>query len=456
MWKRGWWPLWVMVIAAGCGETAEEPPSAIERGPTGGKADEFDGCGEACNGPAPLGPEADDPMFAVSPMQQWLLIGDGLVDDQGALDVEVTVPPEVGEVVAWVGDRGTLLDADGPRRFGSVDVSRLSPGDYELVLAEAGAEVGFARHTFTRTHALYVSVSIDWDGPDPPDINLERQERLHERHPELVMSHLVGPYTFTAGLEREREAAITDWLRRMRDDHGDEIGLHIHPYCHFVETADVDCRLEPEFSAVGADRAGYTVFLTSYTETEMRRLLRRAKELFAENGLGVPTSFRAGAWAAQPHTLRALDAEGFTAEGSAVNWALLEEWEGNGPLFDFLRENWAPFDELSQPFHPAHDDHHASGVDNLRLLEIPDNGALVDYVRTDEMNDVLRANLGELDRPRVVSIGYHVDNFSESFFERMDGTLDFVDERLDATDGGPIVYVRMDELPRIAWNDFAR
>jgi hypothetical protein len=30
-----------------------------------------------------------------------------------------------------------------------------------------------------------------------------------------------------------------DWLKHQRDAFGDEIGVHIHPYCNFVDTTTV-------------------------------------------------------------------------------------------------------------------------------------------------------------------------------------------------------------------------
>ena len=443
----------LLLLCVGCGTDLQTAAGTTpEATALGGKADESRACGDRC-GTLPSAPEVDDERFVIGELDPWLLIGDGLTDDQGRIEVDVLPPPDVEEVVAWIDGESYRLRVDAELRRLEVDLTALGPGRYELLFAEPGAETAFARREIVRSYPLYVFVSIDWDGPDPPDANLERQERLHERHPDLLLTHLVGPYTFTAGLPAERVTAVTHWLERMREQHRDEIGLHIHPYCHFVRETAVDCRLEPVFYDVEAARAGYTVFLFSYTEDEMRQLLRRSKELFVEHGLGTPTSFRAGAWAAQAHTLRALDAEGFVADGSAVNWPLLEEWEGDGPLFGWLRDNWGSIDELSQPYHPTSDDALGAGEEPLNLLEIPDNGALVDYVRTDEMNAVLEANLGDgiLDRPRVVSIGYHVDNFSETFFQRMDGTLRFVDERLDVTNTGPVVYARMSELTAVSW-----
>ena len=153
---------------------------------------------------------------------------------------------------------------------------------------------------------------IAWDDPDHEDEVLRRQEWLHEMHPELKITHLVGPYTFT---EREvsenRRNELVSWLLAARDDHGDEIGLHIHPYCSFVEEAGVSCRHRPSLKYAGDDPTGYTVSCAAYTEEEFAQLLRRADEFFLERGLEKPTSFRAGGWTADLSVLRALAATGY-------------------------------------------------------------------------------------------------------------------------------------------------
>jgi hypothetical protein len=87
---------------------------------------------------------------------------------------------------------------------------------------------------------------------------------------------------------------------------------------------------------------------------------------------------------------------------------------------------------------------------HLPILEVPDNGALVDYVSSDEMVTMFRANYAPgraLHEPRQYSIGYHPVNFSESFFVRIDTALAEIDKHLAAHDKGPVIYVRMSDLP---------
>jgi hypothetical protein len=333
----------------------------------------------------------------------------------------------------------------------SVDVSVLAPGEHEVLLAADWAPVAFARIAFTRTHPYYTFVSTDWDTPNCNDASLDAQESLRALHPSLRLTHFVGPYTFTdPDLPPERVAELVAWIVEMRDSWDDEIGLHIHPYCSFVDTTSVPCRTTPTVLGPEPDESGYSVILASYAEDEMVELFGAADDLFSAHDLGKPTSFRAGAWTAGVQTLRALQTSGYVVDASAVAWQRLEEWQGL-PLYDWNSTHWAPIDETSQPYHPSTDDAVGTTPPQLTLLEVPDNGALVDYVRGVEMTDIFELNWpgGALPEPRVFTIGYHPVTFGDSFVTRMDVALAEVDEHLASEDAGPVVYATASELARV-------
>src|SRR5690606_23198209 len=183
------------------------------------------------------------------------------------------------------------------------------------------------------------------------------------------------------------------------------------------------------------DPTGYTVVLGAYTQAELDKIFAEATRIFEANGLGTPTSFRAGGWTATLDVMKALAANGHVADASGCNWARLEEWAGypGAQLYEWNQENWGPIDELSQPYYPNVDDLLADAAPHLPILEVPDNGALVDYVTSDEMIEMFRANYTPgtaLAEPRHYSIGYHPVNFSESYFVRIDTALAEIDRHL--------------------------
>ena len=399
----------------------------------------------------PAAPARNDGRYDVQGIGHWSLIGNDLTPGDDTLAVSIGAPAGTTLIGLWLDEEPVRVLALQNGVFQTaVDISALAPGVHEVLLAADWAPTAFARLTFTRSHPLYCFVSTDWDDANNGDSSLDAQETLHALHPSLRLTHFAGPYTFTdPSLPAERVELLAAWLRRMRDDFDDEIGLHIHPRCTFVDTTAVPCRSAPSVAS-DSDPSGYTVVLGSYTEPEMEDLLGAADDLFEAHDLGKPTSFRAGAWTAEIHTLRALQTMGYVVDASAVAWQRLEEWEGFA-LFDWNRDHWAPIGDTSQPYHPSTDDILEQTPPQLELLEVPDNGALVDYVTGNEMIDVFEANWpgGALPEPRVYSIGYHPPNFGETYFTRMDVALANVDQYLAADDAGPVVYATGSELARV-------
>jgi hypothetical protein len=407
-------------------------------------------------GDKPTAPDQNDPAFQVDRVRDWMLIGNELTPGQDTIEIEVVAPDDVDRVDAWLDDRaGVRLERGDDGVFRQVlDAADLAAGEHELLLAADGSDVAFARLIVRRSHPLYVVVSTDWDDSDNSDYSLGLQEALHTRYPELRLTHFVGPYTFTdPGVSEARRDALVAWVTGMRDTYDDEIGLHIHPYCNFVDTTDVTCRTEPSTVKADGDPTGYTVMVSAYTEDEFTRLLAAAGALFEEHGLGSPTSFRAGGWTADIGTMHALAASGFVADSSANNWARMEEWEGvqNGVLYQWNKEHWSRMNDTSQPYHPSEADVQAAGDPAVPVLEVPDNGILVDYVTGDEMIEIFDANFDgtPLEQPTAYSIGYHPPNFSADYQSRISIALNHIEQFLASRDAGPVVYATLSELTRV-------
>jgi hypothetical protein len=429
--RRAGWAIIVGLALFGCGE--ETPPvDVVELSPV---------------------PD-DDATFVVEPLKAWCLIGNELTPGDDALAINVQVDGMAELVDVWVGDAPAVrLDPVDGGFSGTIDIKDVGPGEIPVVLsADGGAP--FAELTFIRSHPLYVLVGTDWDQSDNSDESLRLQEALHDHSPELKLTHFVGPYTFTDPMmPPERVDLLVEWLVNMRDDHGDEIGVHIHPYCNFVNTTDVTCRHEPSVVYSAGDRSGYTVESAAYTEEEYTDLLLATDALFLAHGLGKPTSFRAGAWTADMSTLRALVNAGYTADSDAFNWARMEEWIGlgNGAFYEWVREHWSSIDDTSQPYYPSEDDILVPGEPALPILEVPLNGVMADYVTGEEMIEIFAANWpgGPLLTPISYAIGYHPPNFDVTYQERMLVALAHVDSYLYSDDAGPVVYATLNEMTQV-------
>jgi hypothetical protein len=403
--------------------------------------------------PSPPG-KADGSDYTVTGAHAWYLVGDALTPGNDDLELAIEGPGAAKQVHMWI-DRKYVKSVSGTSGDWTMaaDIASLAPGKHEVLLAADNDRYAFSQIFFNRSHPLYVAVSNDWDTGDHGDDRLERQERLHARHPKMKMTHFVGPYTFTdPAVSPARAQQLVAWVKKYEAEKGDEIGLHIHPWCHFVTKAGVTCRTTPSF-AYASDTSGRTVILGSYTQTELEKMFNKATELFKANGLPQPTSFRAGGWTATTDVLKAMKNTGHVSDASACNWHRLEEWNGvsNASLYPWNRENWSSIDEETQPYYPNVDDIQADVAPHIGILEVPDNGALTDYVSTAEMVEMFEKNYqpGEaLTESKQYSIGYHPVSFSEEFFSRIDGALTEIDKHLAVDDKGPVIYARMSDLPK--------
>jgi hypothetical protein len=402
----------------------------------------------------PAAPGENDPAFRVERVRAWYLVGNPATLGHDTLDLEVFAPEGTEYIDVWIagrpGERLARLDAS----FGAViDIAAVPAGTHDILLAADGSTTAFARLPLRRTHPYYVMMTTDWDFSDPSQQALDRHDQFHAQHAELKITHFPGPYTFTdPALTQARKDELAAWLRRMRDDHGDEIGLHIHPYCHFVEAAGLTC-ITDQSTVYTDDPSGYTIKVSAYGEAGFATLLDAADALFTANQLGKPTTFRAGGWTASIETLRALASKGYVADTSALNWARLEEWMDvqTGELYRWNMANWAPINDTSQPYYPNQDDVLSSTAPTLSILEVPDNGIMVDYVTTGEMVEIFGANWNGADpllAPTVLMLGFHpADQFGDAEHQRVDGILDHADQYLAVDDRGPVVYTTLNQLP---------
>lgn len=416
-------------------------------------------CGGGAAGPAvqpPTAPATNDPAFQVNGVAQWYVVETPISAGKDELAIEVVAPDDVETVDLWIaGAAGVRLDHTDGVFSGTFSVAELPVGIHDLLLAADGSDTAFALLPVRRTQPYFINVTTDWDFSDPSDYANDVQDMFHAEHPELVITHFAGPYTFTdPEVTPARRAELAAWLIMNRDTYGDEIGLHIHPYCHFVESAlGPGTCITDQSTVYETDATGYTIKVAAYGEADFATLLEHADELFVAAGLGKPTTFRAGGWTASIETLRALEATGYVADTSALNWARLEEWEGigTGELYRWNMEHWATIGDTSQPYYPNHDDILDDSEPRLTLLEVPDNGIMIDYVSIAEMEELFTANWDgatPLAQPVTLMMGYHPsEQFGIQEWGTVDLFLDHVDARLASTGDGPCIYVTLNQMP---------
>lgn len=267
---------------------------------------------------------------------------------------------------------------------------------------------------YTRTKGkLELLVTVDWEGRELREDNIRAMEALHARFPQVKIIHFLnaGYYTKLAANPAEVTARINRAIQP-----GDETALHIHGWKRLFEAAGVGFRGSPTFWGTTVDPhgreciedCGHEVPISLYTTDELRKVVKFSLDTLEDNGFGRAKSFRCGGWMAKTTVRDAIAAEGLTFEHSAVPTAFLRAKLGNQPVYEWLSELWQGTTDVSQPYTLA--------TATTPLTEVPDNGALADYVSTQQMIDVFEANKAAFLRDRrknvVVSVGFHQETAS--------------------------------------------
>jgi hypothetical protein len=412
-------------------------------------------CSDSYPGPKqdrPAPPDSNDPAFTQQGLRSWYLIGDGVTPGDDQMTAIITAPSGAKFVDAYIADlppvRMTKQDANFAMQLSLAEVPA---GDYQILFTDNGSDTAFAQVAFHRSSAYYVFVSTDYDFSDPGTYATGYMDWLHRDHPGMRITHFWAPYTYTdPAVSDTRRSELDTWIKTQRDQFHDEVGLHIHPYCNFVVDAGLTCITDQSDVYPTGDTSGYTIMLGAYGRDNFSILLQHAKDIFAQHGLGTPDTFRAGGWTATLDTLFALQDNGYIADTSALNWKYIQQaWKGK-VIASWNMQQWMPIDDTSQPYYPSttNIDANAPGPD-YTLLEVPDNGCMIDYVTLDDMHHVFDANFAgtALAHPTTMMMGFHPSvNFTDAEYQRVNGFLQYADMHLASADLGPVVYTTLHDV----------
>jgi hypothetical protein len=404
-------------------------------------------------GDLPNAPDQNDPAFAIQGLRNWYLVSDGVTPGDDEMTVIVTAPGGSQYVDAYVGDGKPVRMSHQDDGFAmDISIADLAAGDYNILFSANDSSDAFAQVSFHRSNPYYVLVSTDYDFSDPGTSATAYMDWMHRDHASLRITHFWAPYTYTDPMVTDaRRAELDAWILAQRDTFGDEIGLHIHPYCNFVTDAGVTCITDQSDVYPAGDTSGYTIMLGAYGHDNFSILLKHAAQIFAQHNLGTPKTFRAGGWTATLDTLSALQDNGYVADTSALNWKYIQAaWKGK-VIASWTMSQWGPIDDASQPYYPSESVITApSPGPNYSLLEVPDNGAMIDYTTLPEVEGVFDANWDgqhALTASRTMMMGFHpATGFTGDEYMRVDGFLKYADLHLANKDLGPVVYVTLSDV----------
>lgn len=285
---------------------------------------------------------------------------------------------------------------------------------------------------------IQILVTVDWEGESLQAENIQAMHDFRTQMPSVRMVQFLNAAYFTkpganaADVKAKIHQAILPT---------DERGLHIHGWKRLVEASGVTFRSKPSFWGpqypVQGDCSfdcGHEIAISAYTEPEMENIVRFSIDKLYANGLGRAKSFRAGGWMANENVRQAIAHEGITWDSSAVPSTFLAGELHGLPLLDWVATMWKGTNATSQPY--------AISTPAGTLDELPDNGALADYVTADEMFQTFldhEAAFKKDNKTRTLVIGFHEETAAKYIY-RVKDALQRIEARA-ALDKVPVSVV---------------
>lgn len=266
---------------------------------------------------------------------------------------------------------------------------------------------------------VIVTLSVDWEGRSLYAHNLKAMERLRNRFKSLPITHFFNAAYFT---RQSSPAMLLPRIKKTMEPQ-DEIGLHIHCWRSLILGSGVSFLREPTFWGPGYELSdfqgdiGHEVELDAYELEDIRKIVRNSTKIIQSLGFQVSSSFRCGGWLASPKVLEAIRAEGFLIDSSATDRKWHQDEIAEYRIYERIGELWKGITSETQPFFietPAGS-----------ILEMPDTGALADYITAEEMNRHLSEALKQVtpNTRRFVHLGFHQET-AEEYLPRLIATLD--------------------------------
>ena len=394
--------------------------------------------------------EIEQVFAEISASRKWVLIGDELSAREKTITVEVALAAEAEELfsasdltyeISETPKTGTFNRSADGKFFAQVSVADLKPGEYAVVAKTQrnGNEFTSEEVNFNVSYPLYVAWTLDWEGYDVKPEYLDAIDKIADQHGTPI-THFFNPRIYTSSAISEARAEyLTSWVIERNRTRGDEIALHLHMFPDMVKAAGVEPRYSPNWGSTLKD--GYDILTSAYTYEETVQLLNWSRDIFAQEGLGTPISFRAGGWFADEETLRAVQDTGFKLDSSGRT---KYQFGTNG-----IAGPWN-LAETAQPYQPSVRDQNSVQSPTLDIWEFPNSGADSWAYREDQMYARFTAHFSgsPLGEKRVVTYlshpeWFHVDN------PKIEGLYTKIDRFLNSQDTGPVVYITLDQAYQI-------
>jgi hypothetical protein len=245
---------------------------------------------------------------------------------------------------------------------------------------------------------------------------------------------------------------------QSRDEHGAEIGVHLHMYASFLKAAGVAFQAHPSVNARTAagsmDETGYSVPMIRYSRAEMRAMLEFTLKTFQARGLGRPVTFCAGYFTTNLDLQREIAVQGFTSSaaafppGTEIGKAYPPSWHELSGWDTTVRIDTRPYRVSQQTILPAGEPPYIAARDGKPLVEIPQTSKIDWMVSSDDMKVIFQKHLSIARNgdPTAVCLAIHEMDAKENG-PKYDEVLRYVDQHLPNSDRDvPVRYATVSQV----------
>ena len=315
----------------------------------------------------------------------------------------------------------------------NVPLENLTPGKYSLQATASTETEDLPGQivNFYLSYPMYVAWTIDWEGYDENDTNLEALASISSEY-EVPLTHFLHPRIYIAEeVSEERADYLSAWIRSRLEP----VGLHLHMQKDYVKAAGVEPKEAPRWAKF-KENDGYDIPTSEYSYEEIKKMVKYGVDLIRSNGLGTPTMYRAGGWFANKDVLQALEDLNFKLDSSGrkpENW-----WSGYSNIWNL--------EETTQPYKPSKENQNLSFKPAYNFFEFPNNGGDSTSYDTSELIDKFDANFdeGPLEEKRIVTYISHPRWFDVDG-PKMKEVFKYINNFSYTEDAGPVVYITLEE-----------
>lgn len=340
---------------------------------------------------------------------------------------------------------GVMENTDGSNFDSEISLNKLPAGKYQVQI-DINDENKLLRSQkvgFFLSSPLYIAWTLDWEGYDATNAYLDALTNISKTY-KIPMTHFWNSRIYvTTEVSTERQKFLTNWVKEHLEA-GDGIGLHTHMFYDLVQSAGIEPKHDPNW---GDDGNGYGVPTSSYSASDLGKILQKSVSLMTENGLPQPFVYRAGGWFANLDTLAALEENGFLADSSGRT------------SYSFGRNNmkgdWNLKPE-TEPYLPSKTNQNENSLSNaFNLLEIPNNGADSYWFSADDMIKRFAANYqgGVLEHKKQITYLTHPHWFKKEEQAKVKTLFDHLAAFNYSDDSGPIIYTTTPDIYQIWMKD---